>query len=101
MTNQVYKLEGISYPRRFLYLFALFGERCKKILDLIEHDDWLEAKEMEWLNGKSFAFTIIDDTDEATVANVKPIYDLLAELGIWTTKTVGPFPEMSWRREPF
>ena len=61
-------------------------------MDLIEHDDWLEAKEMEWPNGKSFAFTIIDDTDEATVANVKPIYDLLAELGIWTTKTVWAFP---------
>jgi len=40
--------------------------------------------------GASFAFTILDDTDDATVANVKPIYDLLYELGFRTTKTVWP-----------
>ena len=39
-------------------------------------------------NGKRFAFTIIDDTDVATVENVRPIYDLLCELGMRTTKTV-------------
>lgn len=47
---------------------------------------------VKWPNGKSFAFTIVDDTDEATVNNVKPIYDLLYELGIKTTKTVWAFP---------
>ena len=41
--------------------------------------------------GKRFAFTIIDDTDVATVANVSPVYDLLASLGMRTTKTVWPF----------
>ena len=40
--------------------------------------------------GRRFAFTIIDDTDEGTVASVGPIYRLLAELGIRTTKTVWP-----------
>ncbi len=41
--------------------------------------------------GKSkFAFTILDDTDDATVENVKPVYDLLTELGMRTTKTVWP-----------
>lgn len=40
--------------------------------------------------GKSFAFTVIDDTDVATVENVKPIYDLLYQLGMRTTKTVWP-----------
>lgn len=40
--------------------------------------------------GKRFAFTILDDTDVATVENVKPIYDLLHSLGMRTTKTVWP-----------
>lgn len=38
--------------------------------------------------GKRFAFSILDDTDDATVGNVKPLYDLLYELGFKTTKTV-------------
>lgn len=37
-----------------------------------------------------FAFTVVDDTDFATVDNVKPVYDLLAELGMRTTKTLWP-----------
>jgi len=40
--------------------------------------------------GREFAFTIIDDTDVATEANVRPIYRLLADLGMRTTKTVWP-----------
>jgi hypothetical protein len=40
--------------------------------------------------GKRFAFTILDDTDDATVENVRPIYDLLYELGFRTTKTAWP-----------
>jgi hypothetical protein len=40
--------------------------------------------------GREFAFTILDDTDDSTVANVKPLYDLLFELGLRTTKTVWP-----------
>lgn len=47
---------------------------------------------MKWPGDKSFAFTIVDDTDEATVNNVKPVYDLLYELGIITSKTVWTFP---------
>jgi hypothetical protein len=46
----------------------------------------------EFPNGKQFAFTVVDDTDVATVANVKPVYDLLHELGFRTTKTVWPLP---------
>jgi len=45
-----------------------------------------------WPKGHKFAFTIVDDTDCATIANVKPIYDLLAGLGMRTTKTVWMFP---------
>jgi hypothetical protein len=40
--------------------------------------------------GKRFAFTVIDDTDVATVANVRPLYDLLHRLGMRSTKTVWP-----------
>jgi hypothetical protein len=41
-------------------------------------------------DGCEFAFTVLDDTDVATVANVGPIYELLHELGLLTTKTVWP-----------
>lgn len=40
--------------------------------------------------GARFAFTIMDDTDNATVENVQPIYRLLESLGMLTTKTVWP-----------
>ena len=38
-----------------------------------------------------FAFTILDDTDDTTVANGRPVYDFLNELGLRTTKTVWAF----------
>jgi hypothetical protein len=40
--------------------------------------------------GRTFAFTIMDDTDVSTLANVRPVYELLDELGFRTTKTVWP-----------
>jgi hypothetical protein len=48
-----------------------------------------------------FAFTILDDTDDARVENVKPIYDLLAGLGMRTTKTVWPVACPEGSREFF
>ena len=42
--------------------------------------------------GKRFAFTVIDDTDVATVDNVAPLYGLLERLGLRTTKTAWPLP---------
>lgn len=41
-----------------------------------------------WPDGKTFAFTVFDDTDLATLENVTPVYDLLADLGLRTTKSV-------------
>ena len=41
-------------------------------------------------DGKRFAFSVIDDTDVATVENVRPVYRLLESLGMRTTKTVWP-----------
>ncbi len=45
-----------------------------------------------WPDGHSFAFTVIDDTDQATVENIKPIYDYLCKIGLKTTKTVWVLP---------
>lgn len=43
-----------------------------------------------WPEGRQFAFTIVDDTDAATVENVGPVYRFLKEHGFRTTKTVWP-----------
>ena len=42
--------------------------------------------------GARFAFSIFDDADDATVANSAPVYRLLAEHGIRTTKSVWVYP---------
>jgi hypothetical protein len=39
-------------------------------------------------DGKRFAFTIIDDTDQSTLERIEPVYELLARYGLRTTKTV-------------
>lgn len=40
--------------------------------------------------GRRFAFTILDDTDDSTLENTVPMYALLERLGMRTTKTVWP-----------
>lgn len=45
---------------------------------------------MKLPDGKRFAFSILDDTDDSTLENVRPVYDRLRELGFRTTKTVWP-----------
>ena len=47
---------------------------------------------MEFPQGKQFAFTIIDDTDNAEIENIRPVYEFLAKLGFKTTKTVWCLP---------
>lgn len=47
-------------------------------------------QKIKYPNAKTFAFTILDDTDVATTEKIKPIYRLLEELGMHTTKTVWP-----------
>ena len=44
---------------------------------------------------KRFAFSIFDDTDLSTVQNVGPVYRLLDEIGIHTTKSVWPLASSS------
>ena len=46
--------------------------------------------ERPWPDGKDFAFTIFDDTDFQTIDNGAPIYALLSDLGLRTTKSVWP-----------
>ena len=47
-------------------------------------------KQVEWPDGKDFAFTIFDDTDLATLEALGPVYGLLDDLGLRTTKSVWP-----------
>jgi hypothetical protein len=45
---------------------------------------------MRWPDDKQFAFTVFDDTDRATLGNVRLVYDFLADCGLRTTKSVWP-----------
>jgi hypothetical protein len=45
---------------------------------------------VKWPDGKSFAFTIFDDTDSATLAKIGDVYSFLADRGFRTTKSVWP-----------
>ncbi len=45
---------------------------------------------MTWPDGRAFAFTIFDDADHQTIQNGRPVYELLAEHGLRTTKSVWP-----------
>src|SRR5438128_1751338 len=49
-----------------------------------------------WPEGKQFAFSIVDDTDMATVENVQGIYQFLLDHGLRTTKTIWPLSP--WHR---
>lgn len=43
-----------------------------------------------WPDGKTFAFSVFDDTDLAVPGNYERVYELLGELGMRTTKSVWP-----------
>ena len=45
---------------------------------------------MQWPDGKRFAFTVFDDTDLSRPGNYEPMYELLYECGLLTTKSVWP-----------
>jgi len=46
-------------------------------------------------DNKKFAFTIFDDTDLSTVESIAPVYRLLTELGMRTTKSVWPLASVA------
>jgi hypothetical protein len=43
-------------------------------------------------DGRKFAFSVIDDTDGATLEKIKPVYEYFQELGIRSTKTIWVLP---------
>ncbi len=45
---------------------------------------------IKWPDGKDFAFSVFDDTDNITLENVPPVYSFLNEHGFKTTKSVWP-----------
>jgi hypothetical protein len=45
---------------------------------------------VEWPDGRAFAFSVFDDTDRSTLENAPRVYELLAELGFRTTKSIWP-----------
>jgi hypothetical protein len=45
---------------------------------------------IQWPEGKTFAFTVFDDTDATTVDNGRPLYEFLRDCGLRTTKSVWP-----------
>jgi hypothetical protein len=46
--------------------------------------------DVRWPDGRAFAFTIFDDTDNATYEHLAPVYEFLDALGLRTTKSVWP-----------
>ncbi len=56
---------------------------------------------LEYPSGAEFAFTILDDTDDTTLENGKPIYDFLREMGVRTTKTVWAFDTEPENQGPY
>jgi hypothetical protein len=58
-------------------------------------------KNLTYPSGKEFAFTILDDTDDTTVKNGRPVYDFLYDLGLRTTKTVWAFDTPLNNRGPY
>jgi len=56
---------------------------------------------MSFPDGRRFAFTILDDTDDSTLENVRPVYERLREYGLRTTKTVWPLDCPEGSREYF
>ncbi len=51
------------------------------------------GQRVEWPDRKRFAFSVFDDTDGDAIWNTQPVYRLLTELGLRTTKSC-------WVRQP-
>lgn len=50
--------------------------------------------------GRKFAFSIVDDTDMATLERVRPVYAVLDRYGLRTTKTIWVFPGKESPHDP-
>jgi len=56
---------------------------------------------LNYPGGAEFAFTILDDTDDTTLDNGRPVYDLLKQAGLRTTKTVWAFDTAAENQGPY
>lgn len=85
MLNQIIK----HLKRAFFLILAL-----SVILILVCFAALLPLAEpgFNYPGGASFALAICDDTDDATLENIKPVYDFLLARGIRPTKTVWVYP---------
>jgi hypothetical protein len=48
------------------------------------------SPDLQWPEGKRFAFTVFDDSDLTTLENGPPVYDFLRDQGFLTAKSVRP-----------
>lgn len=58
------------------------------------------ARTITFPDGKRFAFSIVDDTDMVTLERSKPLYDMLQQYGLRTTKTVWVLKATSDAHDP-
>ena len=79
-------LDSTLLPQFFLGVFSL------SINPESYFDSMSVISMLSFPNKKRFAFTIFDDTDHSTLKNVKPVYDLLTDLGFKTTKSIWIYP---------
>lgn len=55
-----------------------------------ERENWARARGSRGRTGRTSPLPYFDDTDNATLENVAPVYDFLAAIGMRTTKSVWP-----------
>jgi hypothetical protein len=83
-TGQFWMMAGVSTPSSLLGPSDRPGSRAvgpgKVTMAGVRPERYPE--------GKRFAFSIVDDTDCGTVQTLEPVYAVLRELGLRTTKTV-------------
>ncbi len=81
----------ITLPTVLAILLAIF--LVWWILNYVRSSDKNEFWISPYPYGKDFAFSIIDDPDNSTGPDIKPVYDLLYQLGFRTTRTVWVFDQ--------
>ena len=72
---------------RRIYAGLLFAAAvCAGGIGYVLHDP--PPRKITFPDGKRFAFSIVDDTDMATVERGRPLYEVLHKYGMRTTKTI-------------
>src|SRR3954464_4233273 len=91
LSEQRFEATAIFCCKRCSYRYFIDGKFRGKSLTQISKN--------KFPDNRKFAFTILDDTDLSTIDNVGPIYQLLAELGMRTTKSVWPLASVPEGRQ--